>query len=141
MERDLDLYRDILFAVEEHANPDERPIRIQRKGDDKLYFPDADETELPESVRDADTPVLMRHVVLMTQAGLLDSNALDPSSETTSGRPFVITIQGLTHEGHDFLENIREDTVWNQTKEKTRSLALDVVKATAEVIVKESLGL
>lgn len=141
MERDLDLYRDILLAVEEFSQPDGSPIRIQSLGDGEIWFPDTDNTDLPESIQNTDIHVLVRHIVLMTQANLVDSNARNPSQTNTNGRPTVVVIHGLTHEGHDFLENIREDTVWNKTKEEARSLALDVVKATAEGIIKGATGL
>lgn len=139
MKRDLDLYRDILFTVEEFGDPGSSSIRIQRDGE--VYIPNAENADLPKSIRDTDIPVLLRHIVLMTQAGLLDSNALNPSQTNTSGRPVVVVIRGLTHEGHDFLENIRDDTIWNQTKNEARSLALDVVRTTAEGLVKGATGL
>lgn len=142
MKRSLDLYRDLLFAVEDHADPRKGAIQIMKKGDDPLRFPGADTSDLPESLRETDPPVLLRHLELMTQAELLETNALSPDAErTTDGRLFMAVIYGLTHKGHDFLENIREDTVWNQTKEEARSLALDVVRATAEGIVKGATGI
>jgi len=46
----------------------------------------------------------------------------------------------LTHEGHDFVENIRDNTVWKKVKEKAASMALEVVKATAKAVVKGAAG-
>lgn len=141
MKRELDLYRDILLLTEKYADPNEGPIQILAAGN-QMRFPGVDDVDLPESIEGTDNAVILRHVELMTEAGLLDSNANDPSANTTTdGRLFNGAIYGLTHEGHDFLENIRDDTVWNRTKEETRSFALDVVKATAEGIIKASMGL
>ena len=45
----------------------------------------------------------------------------------------------LTWEGHDFLEKIRQDTVWNKTKEvitqKGLPMILDVVKEVSATVI------
>lgn len=138
MERDLDLYRGILLAVEVSSDPDEAVIQATRDEG----FHGTGESQIPDIVQRADAPVVLRHCVLLTQAGLLDSNANDPDvSRTADGRIFLIVVRGLTHDGHDFLDNIRDDTVWKKTKEEARSMALDVAKATAEGIVKGTIGI
>jgi hypothetical protein len=127
------------MAVESISDPDEAVIQISRDEG----FPNRLKTgNLPEVVQNADSSVVLRHCVLLTQAGLLDSNANEPdASRTADGRIFMIVVRGLTHDGHDFLDNIRDDTIWKKTKKEARSMALDVVKVTAEGIVKGAIGL
>lgn len=139
MERDLDLYRGILLAIEATADPDEAVIQMTRHEG----FPNEIAAgDLPEVVQDADPPKILRHCVLLTQAGLLDSNAESPDvTRTADGRVSLIVVRGLTHEGHDFLDNIRDDTVWSRTKEKTGQASLGIVKAVAEGVVKSMVGL
>ena len=133
MERDLDLYRGILLAVEATADPDEAVIQMTRHEG----FPNVDAGDLPKVVQDVDPPKVLRHCVLLTQAGLLDSNAESSDvTRTADGRVSLIVVRGLTHEGHDFLDNIRDDTVWSRTKEKTGQASLEIVKAVAEGVVK-----
>lgn len=89
MKRDMDLVRAILLAVEEgHGD-----IDIQ----DGLPGTEASAQELEY------------HLNLAQQAGLLDVAGV------TLGGGYHI--QGLTWEGHDFLDTIRDPEVWKRTKE------------------------
>ena len=55
------------------------------------------------------------------------------------------TLTGLTWKGHDLLDSIRDDKVWSKTKIKLLevggSASLSVVKAIAEMVMKEGLNL
>lgn len=44
---------------------------------------------------------------------------------------YVYYVGALTWEGHNFIDNIREDTIWNNTKKKIKEKALPM---TLEVI-------
>lgn len=77
----------------------------------------------------------MYQITLLAEAGLIVANAHKQGA----------LVQRLTWEGHDFLDAVRSDTVWNKTKEKVTksvgSASLEVVKAVAEAITRASLGL
>ena len=49
----------------------------------------------------------------------------------------------MTWEGHDFLDKIREDTIWNKTKglikNKALPMTLDVVKEIASAVISEMM--
>lgn len=49
-------------------------------------------------------------------------------------------VEGLTFDGHDFLDNIKSDTVWNKTKaiikEKGIEMTVDAVKFGAKSAIK-----
>jgi hypothetical protein len=72
---------------------------------------------------------------------LINARFVDGKLEHTFGRNIHLDIKGLTWAGHDFLEAIKNDTVWNRTKsfiaqkgggatiEIMRSLAVSFAKA------------
>ena len=56
-----------------------------------------------------------------------------------------VYVRRLTWEGHDFLDSVRDDTVWNKTKSKVSksvgSASLEVVRAVADGITRSIIGL
>lgn len=79
---------------------------------------------------------------LMEQAGLTKNNI-----KYASDVPLWIYSQ-LTWEGHDFLDSIKNDTIWNKTKESIKSKGLElgqvsfsVLKDFAVLKAKEKLGI
>jgi len=132
MKRDIDLSRELLFHIEKEFDPAEGVLQFARD-------------DVPKDILNDHTPAeVMHHLELLWDAGLINvqlSDERDDLQRVVGGMPTVIAVRGLTHEGHDFLDNVREDKVWNQIKEGTRSLALDVVKAAAEGAAKGAIGI
>ena len=53
-------------------------------------------------------------------------------------------VRGLTWEGHEFLDNIKNDGIWEKTKARTRDLPSVAIKVVAEIAlaeVRKHLGL
>ena len=94
MKRDLDLVKSILVKIE--ANPD--PIGWI-------------EIELLE----ASAIEVAYHVKILSQSGLIEA----VNVTTRSG--FDWKAISLTWKGHEFLDTIRNDTVWVKTKEAIKS--------------------
>jgi len=121
MKRDMDVVRHILFRVEELT-----PSSVQ-------------EGQLVTDDWDAD--VISYHAVLMIDAGLLEGKPI----RTMGSQTARVIITGLTWEGHDFLDAIRDDTVWSKTKSKVvetaGSVSLEVLKAVAVSVSRTMLGL
>ena len=117
MKRDLDLIRQILLTVEEDHDG--------KQAITSLYISGYSRT------------TVQYHIRLLAEGDYLDVNQIDTFAGTT------YHIQGMTFKGHDYLDTIRDNTVWTQTKERlaqvgnTASLAL--VKATATEILKALL--
>ena len=48
-------------------------------------------------------------------------------------------IKRMTSYGHDYLDNVRDDTIWNETKQKINgvasSVSLEIVKSVAQKII------
>ena len=61
------------------------------------------------------------------------------------GLPFDGIFRGITWEGHQFLDSIRSDTVWEKSKEKIKatvgSASLQIISALATSITTKLLGL
>ncbi|MFJ9462138.1 DUF2513 domain-containing protein [Viridibacillus arvi] len=119
MKRDMELVRELLILIEENTNPGE------------LIIPG-----------NMDRITVAGHLKIMDQAGLVENHTRWASDE-----PFWINA-GLTWEGHDYLDAIRNDTVWNNVKEKTKEkgfqlaeLSFGVLKEYAKSEMKNLLGL
>ncbi len=110
MKRDMDLCRKILFAIEEDESG--RPISDLK-------------------IEDYSAKEIMYHCELLYQEGFLQGY------KKYFGDQF--SVGSLTWEGHDFLDKIREDTVWNKIKEvitqKGATLTFEIIKSVAPSII------
>lgn len=117
MPRDWDLVRAILLALEQLQDPNG--------------------TLAPTEVPNYDAGLVAYHFLLLGQAGMIE--ALNTSS--SSGRSAVA--QRLTWAGHELLDAIRSQTIWQQIKKRAREkgvdLTLDVIIALAKQVVQSIL--
>ncbi len=120
MKRDMDLIRDLLLFIEE-----------QPAGELTQQIAYDDEKHTGAEV--------VGHLKM-----LLDAGYVDGQMDGTIRQP-LIAIHGLTMPGHDFIDSIRHDGVWNETKEKMAeyggSVALATVQALAIKVGAKMLGL
>ncbi|MEL7654297.1 MAG: DUF2513 domain-containing protein [Bacillota bacterium] len=114
MERNMDLIRDILFEIE------------------KQYV---DVALINLKVKDYDFKEVAYHCKILYDAGLVSHY----KGQYGSNELYLFSVGSLTWEGHEFLDKIKSDTVWKQTKEtivkKGLPWALDVVKSVVSAIV------
>jgi predicted transcriptional regulator len=119
MRRDMDLVRQILLKLEEQN--ENRAVRL--------------ENELEGFDHDS----IIYHIMILSEANFI--NAIDASG---ARRPYYIA-KSLTWQGHEFLDAIRNDTVWNQVKdevkEKGGSIPFDLLKALALQVAAKYFGL
>lgn len=117
MRRDFDIVRRLLLEVEG-------------------YGPDVVDKTFSEL--DDDSPEDVYHALLLVEAGYLDGKI-----QGRGGGIKVIWVDGLTWKGHDFLDAIKDDTIWRRTKDRIVSTvgtaSAEVVKAVAEGITKGML--
>ncbi|AHG75388.1 hypothetical protein X808_8650 [Mannheimia varigena USDA-ARS-USMARC-1296] len=113
MKRNWDLIRKILLKLEEKADS----ISWLESTDIKGY----------------DAKTVAYHYKLLSNAGLIE--AIDVSS--LEEEDFSAT--SLTWQGHEFLDKIRNDSVWNKVKSTVQSksldLSFDVIKTVATKII------
>lgn len=114
--RDMDFIRDILRKIEDDPQADRRH--------DIPYATPEDHT----------TAELVYHLELLLDAGFVDANV--------SMLPPIV--RGLTWNGHEFLANIKNDDIWEQTKQHFAGAAgvgLRVLADFAEKLVMKKYGL
>ncbi len=115
MKRDLDLCRELMLAFEALPPGPTASVSIQTK---------------------EPRPVLMQHISLLIDAGMLEGECtVDPQSYY--GGHFFI--RGITWAGHDFLDSAKSDGAWNAAKERikqagawTFGLLLELLKEEAK---------
>ena len=120
MRMDMDCIRDILFQAEENS------FSICYDSYEDKYD---DESLLNfQFVKKYPAEKLLYHINLANEFGLIKI------FHTTT----YTTVSDLSTEGHLFLANIREDNVWNKTKEISNKLgatSLDAVKTIATNVI------
>lgn len=120
MQRDWDIVRKILLKVE--ANP---TTNGEVGSSDIEGVPPA---------------VAAHHMVLLSEAGLIEGGGRP--NGVVGAEPWRYATR-LTWDGHDLLDKIRRDTVWNRIKtiarDKGIDLTVDAIKAIARVVLDELL--
>lgn len=115
MKRDIDLVRQILQQIEER-NPE-----------------NADPGVLNVRVNSRSMAVVSGHLQIMCDAGLV--GGMGPHS--------VISCERLTWEGHEFLEQSRDEGIWEEAKDKaittTGSLSMLAVKTALATLIKAAV--
>lgn len=71
------------------------------------------------------------HVRLLLEIGLVEGRIDGPVG---GGKPATFAILRLTWAGHEFLDSIRSDTVWNKTKETFTTKGLDMTFETIKAV-------
>ena len=118
MKRDMELCRKILFTIEErYVSTAIHGLKIDGYTTEEVAY----------------------HCKLLHEAGLIK----DCKIIYASNRIVSFGVSSLTWEGHDFLDKIREDTIWNKTKglikDKALPMTLDVIKEIATAVISETL--
>ena len=114
MKRDMELVRKILFKIEEeYIFTSILNLQIEGYSKEEVAY----------------------HCKLLYEAGMLDYY----NATNTLNGLYAFYVKGLTWEGHDFLDKIRQDTIWNKTKEtmtkKGLPMIIDVIKDVATGII------
>jgi hypothetical protein len=121
MKRDMDLVRELLLKLE--AFPAEYG--------DVFAFNLGDADVAVDGRTDAE---VMYHLELLRERGLIDS----PGSQPMTG----VTFSGLTWQGHDFADSMRDSQIWLATKEgaeKAGGWTFDLVIALAKGLIKKKI--
>lgn len=115
MKRDWDLVREILFAVEDLPPEATDGLRV--------------------SALEAYPPQLVAyHIEMLHQAGLLNAIVEKTSAGTAA------TANSLTWEGHEFLDSIRQDSIWEKIKGSFTKGQLSLPKSLIEKFGTELLA-
>jgi hypothetical protein len=97
--------------------------------------------EIP-SVDGYDECTIKSHLVLMHDAGFI---RCEPVRSSTSDRVIYVIPFELTWDGHDFLQTMRDDTIWKKAKEQVlkpgASWSFEILKEWAKHELKQKFGL
>ena len=125
MQRNMDLIRRLLLEIESEPSTQYR-FEIDGVEELELYY----------------------HVDLLVEANLIRGVKVRWASDGTLASLFLGSPVALTWDGHEFLNAARNETVWQQTKEKAQARGLDIQSLTFDLIkslsvstIKSSLGL
>lgn len=114
MQRDWDVVRKILLKLEEI-------------GDTRSHLS-------PHQVNGYDSELVSYHIRLLDEAGLIRARC-----SKTLNAPLHCDALSMTWQGHELLDQIRQDTVWQKVKrtagEKGLDLSLDVILSIAKNII------
>lgn len=118
MKRDMDLVRKLLIRIEEVYEPGAGKISISQV-----------------MIEGYDAQTIVEHLVLMHEADLLQNiNAKQYVTGST-----VVSIGNLTNKGYDTLEQIKNDTIWNKTKDivikNGLPMVIEVIKDVAATVI------
>lgn len=122
MKRNLDIIREILLFCEQ-------------KNPNRVY------TDELADLLDVDFDTVSYHLQLLDDCGYIEA---DTTPAPNTMMPNFI-INRMTSWGHDYLDTVRDDDVYKETKKKLgskfASMTLDVVKSVATDVIKGQLGI
>ena len=109
MKRDMDLVREILLKIEEqHISTAILNLRIEGY----------------------DLSTVAYHCKIMHEAGLLSHYSAQYGSNTL----YAFQVGGLTWEGTDYLDKVRDDSVWRKTRDAIVQKGLPFVFETIKIV-------
>lgn len=120
MQRDMDLIRNLVLLIEAFDIPPGVSIAVLTS-DPNLQYKGHNEDDVAG------------HLLLLIQRGLVDG-ARDMSGE--------FQIRGLTWEGYDFADTVRDTGVWSRTKEAVSGLggfSLKLIGSVAGTIIRKEV--
>ena len=100
MKRDMELIREILLAVE--------------AGDDS------------SKISGYDPDLIKYHQALTIEAGLVDGVTSKSTSNTTKVANFI-SLRKLTWNGHEFIDAVRQDSIWNTVKTEFKDASMETI--------------
>ena len=125
MQRNMDLIRQLLLGIEGEAS-----------------------TQYEFNTEHVDDLEKWYNIDLLVQANLIRGVDVRWAADGTVPYPHTKGLVALTWEGHDFLDAVRNDSVWQQASEKAKAGGLDIQSLTFEMIkslcvstIKNVLGL
>ena len=131
MRFNLDCARALLLALESDL-----------QFDDDLEYPALSFWDV------CDTPTMSAYSkadIYYTTLKLDEAGFIDVAIEDSGDRPSEIIYSSITFDGHQYLDSVRSETLWEQIKHKISifggSVALPIINSLSASIIKSQLGL
>ena len=100
MRRNPELVRKLMLAIEQTSQPMTGQAQIDSYPRDEVAY----------------------HMRLIIEAGLAQGSVMEDHSGRNTTVPRNVVIVRMTNAGHDFIDSVRGDTVWNAVTEKVKTL-------------------
>ena len=100
MRRNPELVRKLMLAIEQTSQPLTAQAQIDSYPRDEVAY----------------------HMRLIIEAGLAQGSVMEDHSGRNTTVPRNVGIVRMTNAGHDFIDSVRGDTVWNAVTEKVKTL-------------------
>ncbi len=120
MNRNMDLVRDLLLAIENDPKLDGKTVNVLNQPSDI-------------GITDFTLEEIEYHLVMLIDQGLVDG-------KITPQMPIIFS--KLTWQGHDFIDAIRDPDVWQRTKEgakKAGGFSLELLSDLAKGLIKKKI--
>lgn len=122
MRRNPDLVRELMFFLEESTDMVDSDLTIKGYGRDEIAY----------------------HLMLICDSGLAVGNFIYGLQNSTVV-PDSVSVQRLTPNGHDFIDNLRDETVWKTVKNRAAkaggSISIALLSQLGSAVLKQKLGL
>ena len=119
MKRDWDLIRKMMLMLEEC---DDQTIELEA-----------------EDVDGYSVELVNYNILLLIEADLAKGSAIE-----VSGVPIQCGLRRLTYQGHELLDQIRPQTIWEKIKryidDSGADISLETIKITAPIVLRAMLG-
>jgi hypothetical protein len=122
MKRDMELIRKILIYIQDNHDGGYETLKIPTS-----------EGSLP-FLEGYNFNTLIYHLDLLFNAGLVKKLGDD---EAALG---LFEIEGLTWQGHEFLDAIRDETVWKKTQEVAQTAGVGTLTAIKDIAVQVAVS-
>ena len=124
MKRDMNLIRELLLRLEESkAELYVSTLRVDGYSDEEIGY----------------------NAYLLIDGRLAEGKKSTKINQAADVLPVAQTLTNLTWDGHDFLNSIKNDTVWNNTlnylKEKSGNVPSNLIPPIAALFAKQYFGL
>ena len=131
MKLNYDCMRDVLIELEKNL-----------KIDDRLVFSDLefDNISKMDSLSKYSNQDIYYSIYIMDEIGFIDGEIIFADG----GIPHTVSVSNIRYPGHEFLQTIKSDTVWNTVKSKIKpvtDLSIPIIAEVAKSLIISKLGI
>lgn len=117
MKLDYDCLRSLLLKLEASENLD-----------DDLHYQYMTLDDMAETL-----PKFPKSMIAYTTLKAKEGDLINASIMNADGCIYACTYSSLTYDGHQFLENIRNDSIWDKTKSIAKEIGCSSLRSLASI--------
>lgn len=117
MKLDYDCLRSLLLKLEASENLD-----------DDLHYQYMTLDDMAEAL-----PKFTKSMIAYTTLKAKEGDLINASIMNADGCIYACTYSSLTYDGHQFLENIRNDSIWDKTKSIAKEIGCSSLRSLASI--------